>query len=225
MEPMKVGRNERCPCGSGKKYKKCHGQPLDRQFTPVPRNLMEPIPIVAGETPSSLKQLIEYSIKYTFDGAAGIVFTHSRLGQSVRGELCAPVALLTQWLLQVYGVRSRVVFGSAKWSGYPVGFKWKGVAEYHAWVETEYSEIVDLACDALNERSTLPSHYQTIASPKNCWTRANELTDRIYSEVPYGGQEIDVDLPDSNEFLMTAQVALNYARSHEKDFSNSWISE
>jgi uncharacterized protein YchJ len=21
--PMKVGRNERCPCGSGKKYKKC----------------------------------------------------------------------------------------------------------------------------------------------------------------------------------------------------------
>ena len=21
----KVGRNERCPCGSGKKYKRCHG--------------------------------------------------------------------------------------------------------------------------------------------------------------------------------------------------------
>jgi hypothetical protein len=24
--PRKVGRNERCPCGSGKKYKKCHGR-------------------------------------------------------------------------------------------------------------------------------------------------------------------------------------------------------
>ena len=24
--PRKVGRNERCPCGSGKKFKKCHGQ-------------------------------------------------------------------------------------------------------------------------------------------------------------------------------------------------------
>ena len=24
-EEPKVGRNERCPCGSGKKYKKCHG--------------------------------------------------------------------------------------------------------------------------------------------------------------------------------------------------------
>jgi preprotein translocase subunit SecA len=22
---MKVGRNETCPCGSGKKYKQCHG--------------------------------------------------------------------------------------------------------------------------------------------------------------------------------------------------------
>jgi SEC-C motif len=25
-EPAKVGRNDPCPCGSGKKYKKCHGQ-------------------------------------------------------------------------------------------------------------------------------------------------------------------------------------------------------
>ena len=23
--PTKVGRNDPCPCGSGKKYKKCHG--------------------------------------------------------------------------------------------------------------------------------------------------------------------------------------------------------
>ncbi|MCA0136611.1 SEC-C metal-binding domain-containing protein [Pseudosulfitobacter pseudonitzschiae] len=22
----KIGRNERCPCGSGKKFKKCHGR-------------------------------------------------------------------------------------------------------------------------------------------------------------------------------------------------------
>jgi hypothetical protein len=25
--PTKVGRNERCPCGSGLKYKHCHGRP------------------------------------------------------------------------------------------------------------------------------------------------------------------------------------------------------
>jgi preprotein translocase subunit SecA len=23
--PEKVGRNDQCPCGSGKKYKRCHG--------------------------------------------------------------------------------------------------------------------------------------------------------------------------------------------------------
>jgi preprotein translocase subunit SecA len=26
-EHPKVGRNEPCPCGSGKKYKRCHGAP------------------------------------------------------------------------------------------------------------------------------------------------------------------------------------------------------
>ena len=26
-EGRKVGRNKPCPCGSGKKYKKCHGSP------------------------------------------------------------------------------------------------------------------------------------------------------------------------------------------------------
>jgi uncharacterized protein YecA (UPF0149 family) len=28
-----VGRNEPCPCGSGKKYKKCHGDPAREQRT------------------------------------------------------------------------------------------------------------------------------------------------------------------------------------------------
>ena len=27
LPTMKVGRNDRCPCGSGRKYKKCHGSP------------------------------------------------------------------------------------------------------------------------------------------------------------------------------------------------------
>ncbi|MEO7938530.1 MAG: SEC-C metal-binding domain-containing protein [Burkholderiaceae bacterium] len=26
--PRKVGRNEPCPCGSGKKFKHCHGGPV-----------------------------------------------------------------------------------------------------------------------------------------------------------------------------------------------------
>lgn len=27
IKPKKIGRNDPCPCGSGKKYKKCHGRP------------------------------------------------------------------------------------------------------------------------------------------------------------------------------------------------------
>ena len=34
----KVGRNQPCPCGSGKKYKKCHGQPCDHETAPTTRN-------------------------------------------------------------------------------------------------------------------------------------------------------------------------------------------
>jgi len=29
---MKAGRNDPCPCGSGKKYKKCHGQGGPKKF-------------------------------------------------------------------------------------------------------------------------------------------------------------------------------------------------
>jgi preprotein translocase subunit SecA len=28
----KVGRNDTCPCGSGKKYKNCHGQGTDQKI-------------------------------------------------------------------------------------------------------------------------------------------------------------------------------------------------
>src|SRR6185503_13261443 len=96
---VKVGRNEPCPCGSGRKYKKCHGKSGGSNFTPVPKALMEPIAAKSGETPQSLKALVEAAIKHTFDGGAGILLMHPQLGRSIRGELCAPVALLTQWLL------------------------------------------------------------------------------------------------------------------------------
>ena len=37
---MKVQRNDPCPCGSGKKYKKCHlGQPLPGEDSPEARDL------------------------------------------------------------------------------------------------------------------------------------------------------------------------------------------
>jgi hypothetical protein len=34
--PEKIGRNAPCPCGSGLKYKKCHGRPDSSTFVPQP---------------------------------------------------------------------------------------------------------------------------------------------------------------------------------------------
>src|ERR1035438_9853673 len=52
MSSAKIGRNAPCPCGSGKKYKKCCGSPL-RQKTPMilPPTLSTKVPAmgVPGE--------------------------------------------------------------------------------------------------------------------------------------------------------------------------------
>ena len=44
--PVKLGRNDRCHCGSGKKYKHCHWQP-DQQQPPV----LDPPPVAATPPP------------------------------------------------------------------------------------------------------------------------------------------------------------------------------
>lgn len=38
------GRNSRCPCGSGRKWKNCHGVPIDRKRGPVPSLVTESRP-------------------------------------------------------------------------------------------------------------------------------------------------------------------------------------
>jgi uncharacterized protein YecA (UPF0149 family) len=35
LRALDIGRNEPCPCGSGKKFKKCCGSPVSRQVQPV----------------------------------------------------------------------------------------------------------------------------------------------------------------------------------------------
>ncbi len=43
MEMMKSDRNDKCPCKSGKKFKKCHGPIIDRIRIPL-QNLKNPKP-------------------------------------------------------------------------------------------------------------------------------------------------------------------------------------
>lgn len=209
-ESMKVGRNEPCPCGSGSKYKKCHGRSVTPRRTPPPDDYTNPIDTTPGETAQSLKAHVEKTIKHVFDGGAGFHFGCGR------GELCANVALLTVWLLEQFGVRARFAVGSARWDGYPHGYEWKGEREYHAWAVTEFDEIVDLACDAMSSRSDLSYYGSLIPSPRNCWTKRSALRDRDYREVPGGARELDVDCPGSETFDTLAAAALAFAKALEQ---------
>jgi hypothetical protein len=46
-EAATIGRNEPCPCGSGKKYKRCHGVAAAPKLTP-PKNVAPPAGMPAG---------------------------------------------------------------------------------------------------------------------------------------------------------------------------------
>lgn len=41
MKKQKIGRNEQCPCGSGKKYKFCHGCHLEERQGSQSRNAVD----------------------------------------------------------------------------------------------------------------------------------------------------------------------------------------
>jgi hypothetical protein len=247
---MKVGRNAPCPCGSGKKYKKCCGGVFDKRSfemssdelkferigqgapcpcqngrsfgmchgrinapppeTPPPLEFVPDISIRQGATPDWLKHLIEAAIRHLFNPAA----SGSGLLQP-RGESCATVAMHTQRLLRLYGVTSRFVVGAARWRDHPAFYRWSGQDEYHAWVETEFGEIVDLACDDLNSRTDLSYASTTVPSPRNCWDLPTALSDRGYVEIEGGYSRINVDIPGEAGFDVLARLASKFCEEHE----------
>jgi hypothetical protein len=200
-----VGRNDPCPCGSGKKHKKCHGKSKKR--TPPPGEFVTPISVRQGSTPTWLKKLVEASIDGTF-----------REASQPRGTMCVQVAMLAVSLLSQYGVVSRVVVGSACWMNYPHHFSWKGQSEYHAWVQTEYDEIVDLTCDALRDNPEISRRSPRTPAPPTCWTKRAELNDRTYTEVTGGATQLDVEVPGHPLFDDLARRSLQYARNHQTEF-------
>jgi hypothetical protein len=208
---MTIGRNESCPCGSGKKFKHCHGQ-----HTPAPPKYVAPLKYIAGQTPIWFRELVHDAICQAFDDPKlAIIGPHGQ--RCVRGELCDSVAMTTVWLLQHYGLAARVVFGSARWDRLPICFNWRGQAEYHAWVETEYEEFVDLACDSVRFRSDMADRVMP-PSPNACWGHRTLITDRQYIEVAEGWKQISVDQPDSPSFLGVARRALEFAKTNEAKY-------
>lgn len=54
----KVGRNELCPCGSGRKFKKCHGSPTGSHSRPVAKRPKER-PVVEGASVTSVPKAVD----------------------------------------------------------------------------------------------------------------------------------------------------------------------
>jgi hypothetical protein len=50
----KIGRNDRCPCGSGKKYKKCHGGSVFIPFAPAPQPQIRVTKVETGPIPPEM---------------------------------------------------------------------------------------------------------------------------------------------------------------------------
>ena len=80
---IKIGRNQPCPCGSGKKYKKCHGgRPL-----PVPRQpsvSKDPIPTLIDERDAAKSKSRRQSQAQVFNDAAWeLNETHARFGSAM----------------------------------------------------------------------------------------------------------------------------------------------
>lgn len=152
---------ELCPCGSTENFKLCCYYPKE------------------GSTPENVKKRITRIVISTFD----------KVGDT-RGETCLYVARLVKDLLNEFGIKSYVVAGSSKWNRVTTFYDWKPPREFHAWAMTEFGETVDLACDALNERSDMYLK-QLNNVPTRCWTK--ELKDRDYKIYDYGAKRFEFD--------------------------------
>ncbi|HDR7338311.1 TPA: hypothetical protein QCX11_004481 [Bacillus anthracis] len=158
---MAKKKERMCPCGSRIQFSDCCKYPKD------------------GNTPDEIKNNITKIVISTFND----------IGET-RGETCLYVSTLVKDLLTESSIKSYVVAGSSKWKGVPIFYDWKPPIQFHAWVVTQYGEIVDLACDALNERRDMIGRIG-INTPTRCWKK--ELDDREYIEKDLGAKSLQFD--------------------------------
>ncbi|PEV47429.1 MULTISPECIES: hypothetical protein [Bacillus cereus group] len=154
-------KERKCPCGSRKLFSECCKYPRK------------------GETPENVKKVITKIVISTFDS----------IGET-RGETCLYVSTLVKELLKEFEINSYVVAGSSRWNNVLTFYDWKPPVEFHAWIVTEYGEIVDLACDALNERRDILDKSWRNA-PSKCWSK--ELIDRTYIGKELGAKSFPFD--------------------------------
>ena len=176
---MKTGRNAPCPCGSGKKYKKCHASPeADAQrerevFGSFGRN---PLLEAAARRPSKdLRGILDKIRAERQDGTRAapsgqMLSIGDNPPQSVReflvdacariadqnwcgrSEMCIYFAVLLRHGLNRMGYAADVEVGKGEYFyGQPNPFVWD-----HAWVKTASADIVDANIDSVVENPMVP---------------------------------------------------------------------
>lgn len=177
---------------------------------------MKEVEIKQGETPPWMRRLLGRAIVWLYT-------TQSGVQMQPPGESCATISMLLISVLRHCGIKARLAVGAAKWDGYPIGYKWNGVHEYHAWVFTEYREVVDLACGMLNTRSDLTREVRLIQPPKNCWTRSEYLADREYVEIEDGHAHLNVDVPGEQSYDLLLSLLLDFCERNKQAFEKEGV--
>jgi hypothetical protein len=87
MKKTKVGRNDPCPCGSGKRHKKCHGSPTSQANTAQPHSPPAQTFTVQKVTPSRVPlEVMEKARQYFIEQQRKEQERINRFGH-VRGEI------------------------------------------------------------------------------------------------------------------------------------------
>jgi SEC-C motif-containing protein len=206
----KPGRNDPCPCGSGKKYKKCHGfderaaifgpfgtGPLEQTATQrLQKNPEAVLASIAKEreqgsrplpssTVISIGNLPPQEVRNAILDACARLVDQNWAGRS---EMCIYFAVLARHGLNVLGYGATVESGKGRYTGGDEVFEWD-----HAWVRTEAGDIVDGNVDSMPENPFVPASIH----PKPYWGPADTLpADRKFlkmKNLPPERDEIELD--------------------------------
>jgi len=224
MSMTKVGRNEPCPCGSGRKYKRCHGssaaqdvQQEREDYGAFGRNpVRESVQKLPAKNPGLMMARIEaqrragtrqlpsdklYSIgeEPLLEDRKFLIDSCAKLvdqNYAGRSEMCAYFAVLLRDALSIFGHAADVEIGKAsyRYAGSKV-FTWD-----HAWVRTSDGQIIDGNIDSVVENPMVPVGVE----PLPYWGPVDQLPpDRSFEKshvLPPERDLIELDAEPTNRW-------------------------
>jgi len=200
MNRHKIGRNDKCPCGSGSKYKKCHYPETNfpKPSAVIESNTQENIERMKSlySTPELRTKILERAIKIEEDKLSGnraLPHDNSILGDSIipteiqeelldivaiivdqnqfgRSDMCMQFAVLLSEALKEMGHDAEVATGRGVYNSSTDPSE---KFEWdHSWVELG-DEIIDGNVDSLPENPAVG--FDTSIKPTSFWGAKSDL--------------------------------------------------